>query len=125
MTIRHVDRTGKPWTFKVDCTPIQGRIFEQLLRTVRNVGSREELSLSYLSDMDANTAFRDELEHVVLSALRGWNGGTTATAAPPLPQPTPARVSETVNVNPSTVSDNVNTNADADGEREPYYWENF
>lgn len=125
MTIRHVDRTGKPWTFNVECTPVQGRMFEQLLRTVRNVGSREELTLSYLERLEENTAFRDALEHAVLSALRGWNGASTATTATPQPEPpTPARVSETVNVNPSTVSDNTN-DTDDDGNGVRYYWENF
>ena len=99
-------------------------MFERLLTLVRTIGNREELTLSYLQDLDGNTAFRDGMEHVVLSALRDWKG----TAATPEPQPpTPARVSETVNVNPSTVSDNVNTNDtdDADGDRVRYYWENF
>ena len=110
MTIRHVDRTGTPWTFEIDCTPIQGQMFERLLTSVRAIGNREELNLSYLADMEGNTAFRNTLEHVVLSALRKW-------AEPP----TPARVSGTVNVNASTVS----TNTEPVEEREPYYWELF
>ena len=111
MIIRHVDRTGTPWVFQLDCSPIQGQIFERLLTSVRAIGNREELNLSYLAEWEENTAFRNTLEHVVLSALRDWT-------APP----TPARVSETVNVNPSTV--NTNTNEEPD-EREPYYWELF
>ena len=122
MTIRHTDRTGHPWTFEIDCTPVQGRMFERLLLCVRNIGSREELSLSYLANLESNTAFRDGMEHAVLSALREWRGTPTAT---PEPQPpTPARVSGTDNVNPSTVSDFTNGTEPAD-EREPYYWENF
>ena len=114
MTIRHVDRTGTPWTFEIDCTPIQGRMVERLLTFVRCLGNSEELTLTYLADWEENTAFRNTLEHVVLSALRDWG-------QPPQQPPTPARVSDTVNVNAST----VNTNEEPDDEREPYYWENF
>jgi hypothetical protein len=114
MTITHVDRTGTPWTFEIDCTPIQGRMVERLLSFVHCIGNREEITLSYLADWEQNTAFRDTLEHVVLSALREWT-------APPQQPPTPARVSETVNVNAST----VNTNTEPVEEREPFYWENF
>lgn len=100
MTIRHTDRAGKPWTFRIDCTPIQGRMFERLLTAVRTIGNREQLTLSYLSDVDGNTAFRDELEHAVLSALRDWAGTSTETPEP-----------STIDTEPD--------------EREPYYWENF
>ena len=95
-------------------------MFERLLLCVRNIGSREELSLSYLANLESNTAFRDGMEHAVLSALREWRGTPTAAPEPP----TPARVSGTDNVNPSTVSDFTNVTEPAD-EREPYYWENF
>ena len=121
MTIQHVDRTGHPWTFEMNCTPIQGQMVQRLLSSVRCIGNREELNLSYLAEWEDNTAFRDDMEHVVLSALRDW-GGTTHRR--PADTSTPARVSETVNTNPVTVSGTVNTN-DADDEREPYYWENF
>ena len=117
MTITHVDRTGTPWTFEIDCTPIQGRMVERLLTFVRCLGNSEELTLSYLADLEKNTAFRDTLEHVVLSAVRDWG-----QPAQQPPTPTPARVNaSTVNVNASTVS----TNEETDDEREPYYWENF
>ena len=112
MTIRHTDRTGHPWTFEIDCTPIQGRMFERLLSCVRNIGSREELTLSYLERFEENTAFRDGMENAILSALRDWRGTRTAT---PKPQPpTPERISGT-----------GNTTDDDDGNGIRYYWENF
>lgn len=107
MTIRHVDRTGKPWTFEMDCTPEQGRMFERLLLTVRNIGNREELNLHYLLNADVNTEFRDGMERAVLSALKTWAEGTPATV-PQAPEPHALR-----------------TEPDGDDEREPYYWENF
>lgn len=87
---------------------------ERLLTFVRCLGNSEELTLSYLAEWEENTAFRNTLEHVVLSALREWGN-------PAQQPPTPARVNDTVNVNAST----VNTNEEPDDEREPYYWENF
>lgn len=105
MIIRHVDRTGKPWTFNVDCTPIQGRMFERLLLYVRNMGNREELNLSYLAELDYNTAFRDGIENAVLSALQQWTGAARIAATPQEQAP----VEE-----PDTVEG-----------RKPYYWENF
>ena len=74
MTIRHKDKTGKTWTFEMDCTPVQGRLIERLLKFVYCLGNREELTLSYLAKWEENTAFRNSLEQVVLSALREWNG---------------------------------------------------
>lgn len=123
MTIRHVDRAGNPWAFNLDCTPTQGRMFERLLTFVRTIGNREELTLSYLQDLDGNTAFRDGMEHAVLSALRDWAEPPTGT---PDTSTANDKVSETVNVNPSTVSGTINTNdTEPDEEREPYYWERF
>ena len=100
MTIRYTDRAGKPWTFRIDCTPIQGRMFEHLLTSVRTIGNREQITLSYLSDVDGNTAFRDGMEHAVLLALSNWAGASTGTP------------------------DTSTTGTEPD-EREPYYWENF
>ena len=108
MTIRHVDRTGKPWTFEIDCTPVQGRMFERLLLTVRNIGNREELNLDFLLDA-GNTAFRDEMERAVLSALKTWTENNAATV-PHTPEPAALRGKDEP--------------ADGD-EREPYYWERF
>lgn len=122
MTIRHVDRTGHPWTFEIDCTPIQGRMFERLLLAVRNIGSREELALSYLAEWEVNDGFRNGMEHAVLSALRDWAQTPTGT---PEPSTDSGTVSGTVNVNPSTVSGSINTNDTEPDEREPYYWERF
>lgn len=118
MTIRHTDRTGKAWTFKIHCTTVQGRMFERLLNAARNVGSREELSVSYLRDTEGNTAFQDDIEHVVLSALKTWTENRPAPEPPP-PPPQP--------VIPRTAVSNLNLTTDADEveEREPYYWENF
>ena len=107
MTIRHVDRAGNPWTFEIDCTPVQGRMFERLLLTVRNIGNREELNLDFLLDA-GNTAFRDDMEHAVLSALKTWTENTNTATAPP----TPAALRGT-------------DEQDGDDEREPYYWESF
>lgn len=103
MTIRHVDRTGKPWTFEIDCTPEQGQMFQRLLLSVRNIGNREELRVSYLAEWDSNTAFRNGMENAVLSALRDWAG--------------------TLHEKP-TEEPRLNLNYEPD-EREPYYWENF
>ena len=114
MRISHVDRNGKPWTFDVDCTPVQGQLFQRLLTFVRCIGNREELTLTYLEDWAGNTAFRDEMEHVVLSALQQWTG--TATHEPVTPTPT-----TTATEPPPTPSGN-----DDDDDGTPhYYWENF
>lgn len=88
-------------------------MFERLLLTVRNIGNREELNLDYLIDADVNTAFRDDIERTVLSALKTWTEKHPATVRPQEPAPTPAapRVSERP--------------ADTVEEREPYYWEQF
>ena len=86
MTIRHKDRTGKTWTFQIDCTPVQGRLVERLLKSVYCLGNREELTLTYLAEWEANTAFRNSLEQVVLSALREWNG-TLKVPPPTLEEP--------------------------------------
>ena len=118
MTIRHVDRTGHPWTFNINCTPTQGRMFERLLTFVRSIGSREELTLSYLDKWEENTEFRNGMENAVLSALRNW-------AEPPTGTPDTSTDSGKVNVNPSTVSGSINTNDTEPDEREPYYWELF
>ena len=80
-------------------------MFERLLLTVRNIGNREELNLDFLLDA-GNTAFRDDMEHAVLSALKTWTENT-ATAPP-----TPAALRGT-------------DEQDGDNEREPYYWERF
>ena len=135
MTIRHVDRTGHPWTFDIDCTPVQGRMFERLLLSARNVGNREELTLSYLAAVEENTAFRNVLEHVVLSALRTWAETlTNRHPAPPVPPVSPVEVRKSANVKPSTVSKTANVtpfdvnellDVEDDGERKPYYWEDF
>lgn len=130
MTIRHVDRTGHPWTFDIDCTPVQGRMFERLLLSARNVGNREELTLSYLSAVEDNTAFRNEMEHAVLSALSTW----AETLRNRHPAPPLAPVNDTANVKPPTVNKTANAapfnvydfiTPDEDNEREPYYWEDF
>ena len=115
MRIEHVDRAGNPWAFELDCTPTQGRMFERLLFYLRSIGSREGLTISYLEDWEANTAFRDGMEHAVLSALREWT--QTDTGAPDA-----LAVSCTTDGKPSTAED---TGADEPEEREPYYWENF
>lgn len=129
MTIFHVDRTGKPWAFELDCTPIQGRMFQRLLGFVRSIGGKESLTVSFLSDVKGNTAFRDGMEHAVLSALRTWAAEPTHGVPPDEPDGEdflniPVRVNEPVGVNPSTVNEKANTN-DEPEEREPYYWENF
>lgn len=49
-------------------------MFERLLTFVRSIGSREELTLSYLDKWEENTAFRNGMENAVLSALRDWGG---------------------------------------------------
>ena len=106
-------------------------MFERLLTTVHNVGSREELSLSYLRDAEENTAFRDDMEHAVLSALKTW--AENRTAAPVPTPPPPQRTKNEPRETPVNVSrkgyDVTNLNADTDTdeieEREPYYWENF
>lgn len=77
-------------------------MFEHLLTAVRTIGNREQLTLSYLSDVEGNRAFCAEMEHAVLSALRDWAGTSTAV----VPDASAA------------------TDAEPD-EREPYYWENF
>ena len=120
MTIEHVDRRGTPWAFELDCTPIQGRMFERLLCYLRSIGSREGLTISYLEEWEDNTAFRDGMEHAVLSALREWT--QTNTGAPDVDALT---VNETVNVTPSTDNDTISEKDTEPDEREPYYWENF
>lgn len=123
MRIEHVDRAGNPWAFELDCTPIQGRMVERLLHYVRSIGSREGLTISYLEDWEANTAFRDGLEHAILSALREWTQTNTGT-----PDVDALTVSATTDGKTSTangkVSDTDTEPAETE-EREPYYWENF
>ena len=136
MRITHVDRTGHPWTFDIDCTPEQGRMFERLLLSARNVGNREELNLSYWDRAEDNTAFRNEIEHVVLTALQEWV--PTSTYRPHVIPPNyvneaanlnAAKVNETANVKPVTVHSNdapADASTDADGEEnEQYYWQRF
>ena len=88
-------------------------MFERLLTFLRSIGSREELTLSYLDKLEENTAFRNGMENAVLSALRDW-------AEPPTGTPDTSTVNDMVsekgNVNP------LNREPD---EREPYYWELF
>lgn len=125
MTINHVDRTGKPWAFELDCTPIQGRMFQRLLGFVRSIGGKESLTVGFLTDVEGNTAFRDGMEHAVLSALRTWAVEPTHGVPPDEPDGAelldiPARVTKPANVSTSTVNDNEEPD-----EREPYYWENF
>ena len=124
MTIRHKDRTGKPWAFELNCTPVQGRLVERLLEFVRCIGNREELTVTYLAEWEANTAFRNSMEYVVLSALREWDG-TLIEPPKPLeepPPPTPEPVTQTSTV-PPTFS--TNTHDDDDDGKPHYYWENF
>ena len=136
MTIKHVDRTGHPWTFNIECTPEQGRMFERLLLSARNVGNREELNLSYWDRAEDNTAFRNEIEHVILSALREWV--QTSTYRPHTVEPTnangavnvnAAKVNGAVDVKAVTVDSNdtpADASTDADGEEnEQYYWQRF
>ena len=75
-------------------------MFERLLTFVRSIGSREELTLSYLDKWEENTAFRNGMENAVLSALRDW-------AEPPTGTP-----------DTSTVSGSTNTNGTEPDERE-------
>ena len=124
MRIKHVDRTGKPWTFEIDCTPVQGRLVQRLLTFVRCLGNQEELTVTYLAEWEANTAFRNSLETVVLSALREWDGTLLEPPKPleePTPTPEPAPITQTSTV-PPTFS--TNTKDDDDGKIH-YYWENF
>jgi len=137
MTIRHTDTTGHPWTFEIDCTPIQGRMFERLLTSVSTVGNLEQLALSYMEDAEGNRTFRYAIEHALLSALRTWTENRTNAKPKPLPTPpvTPPqpireninlrrrRISGTVNTHSPTVADD-DTDTDDDG-RVHYYWENF
>ncbi len=120
MTINHVDRTGKPWAFELDCTPIQGRMFQRLLGFVRSIGGKESLTVGFLTDVEGNTAFRDGMEHAVLSALRTWAAEPTHGVPPDEPDGAelldiPVRVSEPAHASTDDEPD----------EREPYYWENF
>ena len=125
MELRHKDRTGKPWTFQLDCTPVQGRLVQRLLTFVRCLGNQEELTVTYLADWEENTAFRNTLEHVVLSAVQEWDG-TPMEPPKPLEEPPtfqePAPPPETTATKPPTFS--TNTKDDDDG-RIHYYWENF
>lgn len=93
--IKHVDRRGTPWYFTLDCTPVQERIFRRLLHAVQYVGTREELTFTYLVDVEENEAFRDGFEYAILSALREWTNRRNLT------QRTERE------------------------ERSPYYWENL
>lgn len=111
MTIQHTDRTGHVWTFNIDCTTTQGRMFERLLLSVANVGNREKLALSYYENIESNTAFRDGLEHAVLSALKQWAENRPAVS-PPSARGTGGEQED-------------RSPADGGNEREPYYWENF
>ena len=90
-TIRHKDRAGKTWTLQINCTPVQGRLIERLLTFVYCLGNREELTLSYLAEWEQNTAFRNSLEQVVLSAVQEWNGALTV---PPQPLEAPPDLDE-------------------------------
>lgn len=124
MELRHKDRTGKPWTFQLDCTPVQGRLVQRLLTFVRCLGNQEELTVTYLAELEANTAFRNSLETVVLSALREWDG-TLLEPPKQLEEPPtfqePAPPPETTATKPPTFS----TNTKDDDGRIHYYWENF
>lgn len=125
MRITHVDRTGKPWALDLNCTPVQGRMVKRLLEFVRCLGNREELTVTYLAEWEANTAFRNSLEHVVLSALREWDGTLKEPPQPleeptPTPEPEPPTTTATV---PPTFS--TNTRDDDDDGKPHYYWENF
>ena len=123
MVIRHKDRTGKTWTFQIDCTPVQGRVVKRLLEFVRCIGNREELTVTYLADWEANTAFRNTLEHVVLSAVQEWDG--TLLAEPQLfeePEPTPEPEPPTTT---ATTPPTFSTNKRDDDGQIHYYWENF
>ena len=127
MELRHKDRTGKPWTFQLDCTPVQGRLVQRLLTFVRCLGNQEELTVTYLAEWEANTAFRNSLETVVLSALREWDGTLLEPpkpleAPPTFQEPAPAPTPTTDATKPPTFS--TNTKDDDDG-RIHYYWENF
>lgn len=117
MTIRYVDSTGKPWAFELDCTPLQGRMFASLLRSVRNIGSREELCLTFYERYEENAAFRGGIEHAVLSALRDWAHSATTDGANVL--------GDVANVNASTANGMANVMDDDTDDRVHYYWENF
>lgn len=93
---------------------------ERLLTFVRCLGNREELTVTYLAEWEANTAFRNSLETVVLSALREWDG-TLLEPPKPLEEPTPPPEPPTA-TEPPTFS--PNTKSDDDGQIH-YYWENF
>ena len=121
MTIKHVDRTGHPWAFQIDCTPVQGRMVQRLLTFVRCLGNQEELTVTYLADWEANTAFRNSMENVVLSALREWDG-TLIEPPKQLEEPTPPTPEPPTATEPPTFS--TNTKSDDDGKIH-YYWENF
>ena len=95
-------------------------MFERLLLGVRNIGNYEELSISYLENLRENTAFRDGMEHAVLSALREWTESTRTDTPPP---PTPQNLNEQRN-NKGLPAYNLNDDTD-EQERAPYYWENF
>lgn len=114
MTIRYVDSTGNPWAFELDCNPSQLRMFASLLRSVRNIGSREELCLTFYERYEENTAFRGGMEHAVLSALRDWTRSATPDGANVL--------GDVANVNASTANGMGN---DTDDDGVHYYWENF
>jgi hypothetical protein len=127
MKFQHVDKRGRSWTFDVDCTDVQRRLLDRLLVFVRCLGNREELQLSYLSDLEANTAFRDALERVVLSAIQSWGGTTDEQELPPVPPvpppPPPQPPAPSPEQTPSHTS--TSTGADEDAWRFTYWWENL
>lgn len=124
MTIRHTDRTGHPWTLDVDCTDVQRRLLDRLLVFVRCLGNREELQLSYLSDLEANTAFRNALERVVLSAIQSWGGSTDEQdlpEVPPVPPPPPPAPPPDL----EPISKPTTSTGEEEERRFTYWWENL
>ncbi len=113
MVVRYTDTTGRKWSFGVQGTPYQIRIFRRVLSTFRGITGGERLSLSYLADFVGNDAFAADVEAVVLAALSQRFPAPTPQAARPK-----AQAQERPPVDASRADD-------AEADRVTYYWEKF
>lgn len=131
MRITHTDRAGGRWVFDLSCTPYMANLFRRLLRSIRSVGSHEALTLSYLTDAQANDDFLRNAELAILQALKDWAAaGITQTPAPKYEAPDILEIPTVrlTEANTDTTGDRPAPTAEAETpvtveEREPYYWE--
>lgn len=89
MNATYDDLNGKVWRFTVNGTPYQLLLFRKVLNALRRAVRAEQLTLSYLADVESNDAFVAEVEAAALSGLAARYPDTSQPPPPPTSPPQP------------------------------------